>query len=114
MLHVEVIQNEWAAGSQRVVGRVTVNGTGGVQVEAAEEAPWSSVLVESLRDPGTGDELSAKSDPERFVRSLHLLLHGDYLFATEAHEDGECEYAVGQMLPLHVVSLEKHAHEALR
>jgi hypothetical protein len=111
MLHVELIQNEWAAGRQLVVARVTLNGTGDVHVESGDDDLWPPVALRPFVDRETGDELAPASDPERFLRSLHSSLAGDYLFATEAHEEGECEYHVGQALPLNVAPAE--AREAV-
>ena len=113
MLHVEVIQNEWAAGTQRVVGRLTLNGTGDVRVESTGDASWSSTILDPFRDPETGLEVSPQSDAETFVRRLHVSVNGDYLFATEAHEEGECEYPLGHDLPLNAVEVAKHVHEAI-
>jgi hypothetical protein len=61
----------------------------------------------------TGLEVSLQSDAETFVRRLHVSVNGDYLFATMAHEEGECEYPLGQDLPLNAVQLDQHAREAI-
>src|SRR5206468_263386 len=96
MLHVELIQNEWLAGRQLVVARLTLNGRGEVRLESADDDVWQPVAMRAFVDRETGREIAPEREPERFLRSLHDHLAGDYLFATEAHEQGECEYHLGQ------------------
>jgi hypothetical protein len=108
MLHVELIQNEWTAGRQRVVGRVLLNGSGEVSLEPVDSG-WEASALLPFIDPESGDELTPTADTaERFVRALHTHLKGDYLFATEAHDAGECEYRIGEELPLNPVATEAH------
>jgi hypothetical protein len=104
MLHVEVILNEWTAGRQRVVGRVVLEESGEIRIEAADQAAWQESVLEPFRDPESGDELTPTETPERFVRGLHWSLSGDYLFATQAHNEGECDYPLGHELPLSAFS----------
>src|SRR3954452_22765899 len=78
MPHVELIQNEWAAGQQRVVAKVVLNGARAVQVEALSEI-WEPIALAPFTDPDTGLEVSPEAEPERFVRALHRHLSGDYL-----------------------------------
>jgi len=107
MLHVELIQNEWAAGRQLVVARVTLEDNGRLKFESADDDVWGPVAFRSFVDQATGDEVSPK-EPERFIRALHEHLNGDYLFATEPHEGG-CEYHLGQAIPLTSVSVDTAA-----
>jgi len=62
-------------------------------------------------DPDTGLKVSPADEPERFVRALHRHLSGDYLFATQAHEDGECDYELGRAFP--ISGEVRAAHEAV-
>ena len=110
MPHVELIQNEWAAGQQRVVAKVFLNGTGEVHVEAIGDG-WEHIALKPFIDPDTGLEVTVADQPERFVRALHRHLSGDYLFATEAHEDGECEFELGRAIPIGAEM--RAAHEAV-
>lgn len=98
MLHVELIQNEWVAGRQHVVGRVLLNGMGDVSLEPVDSG-WEAVALMPFTGPESGDELTPTDTAERFVRALHTHLKGDYLFATEAHDAGECAYRIGEELP---------------
>jgi hypothetical protein len=105
MLHVELIQNEWTAGRQRVVGRVLLNGTGRVSLEPVDSG-WEATALMPFKDPESGEELTPTENAERFVRGLHKHLNGDYFFATEAHDPGDCEYLIGEELPLNAASTE--------
>jgi hypothetical protein len=109
MLHVEIIQNEWAAGRQRVVGRVILNGSGKVSLEPVDPG-WEASALLPFVDPESGDELTPTDSAERFVRALHTHLNGDYLFATEAHDAGDCEYRIGEELPLSAAATDAHTH----
>lgn len=97
MLHVEILRNEWSAGRQRVVARLVVNGSGDVVFDAPDE--WISVVPESFRDPESGNQIGLH-DGTRYLTALHRYLNGDYIFATEAHEEGQCEFTVGAEIPL--------------
>jgi hypothetical protein len=110
MPHVELIQNEWAAGQQRVVAKLVLNGSQHVEVSAVSEI-WEPIALKPFIDPDTGREVSPQDEPERFVLALHRHLNGDYLFATQAHDDGDCEYEVGSVLP--IAGDLRAAHEAV-
>jgi hypothetical protein len=97
MLHVEILRNEWSAGRQRVVARLVINGTGTVVYDGAEE--WAGVVPESFRDPESGNQIG-RQDGVQYLTALHHHLNGDYVFATEAHESGQCEFALGTEIPL--------------
>jgi hypothetical protein len=108
MLHVELIQNEWSAAQQRVVARLTLNGSG-VHVDPADDDHWTVLALRPFIDPITGTEVRAEEEPDRFLRGLHHHLNGDYVFATEAHEEGECEFALGTVVPLKVTGVGESA-----
>ena len=100
MLHVEVIQNEWAAGQQRVVARLVLNGTGALEVESDDLPTWRPITMRPFFDGTAGREISPDADAEAFITLLHNHLRGDYLFATEAHAEGVYEHAVGAVIPI--------------
>jgi hypothetical protein len=112
MLHAEIIQNEWAAGIQRVVARVVL-ADGGLTLETDDLETWEPIALRPFRELETGAEVSPVEDPEGFVRHLHEHLSGDYLFATEAHEPGQCEYDVGAAIPLNPPAVELSAASGL-
>ncbi len=87
--HVDVVKNEWLAGFQVVVARVCDDG-GTVQIKAAK--PEWEALIEKYRD--------AEASSDAFIGGLHEHLHGDYLFATEPHDETECPFHGDVILPL--------------
>jgi hypothetical protein len=96
MLHVEILRNEWSAGRQRVLARLSVNG-GAVRYDGDEQ--WEKLLPETFHDPATGESVLQR-DGVPYLNALHRYLNGDYVFATEAHEEGECEFEIGAEIPL--------------
>lgn len=112
MLHAEIIQNEWAAGVQRVVARV-VFADNHVTLETNDAETWEPIALKPFRELETGNEVSPVEEPELFVLHLHEHLNGDYLFATKAHAPGECEYDVGVAVPLNSASIELGADSPL-
>jgi hypothetical protein len=76
-----------------------LNGTGEVSLEPVDSG-WEAAALLPFIDPESGDELTPTDTAERFVRALHTHLKGDYLLATEAHDAGDCEYRIGEEIPL--------------
>lgn len=104
MLHVEIVRNEWSSGRQRIVAKLVLNGTGAIRAEGSDQ--WTAVAMKPFVDLETGAELSAEAG-EPFLRGLHRHLRGDYLFATEAHDEGECDYRLDEefwLSPLPITS----------
>lgn len=113
MLHVEIVQNEWSSARQRVVARLRLS-DGSVAVEhTGSDDHWSEVALRPFMDRESGMEVAPETDPERFLRALHHHLRGDYLFATEAHEDGDCEFTLGEDIPLKVTDTATDKSEVL-
>ncbi len=83
MTHVDIVKNEWLAGYQVVIGRLWVD-RGQLHVDAKE--PTVADLIDRYKEESTA------GTPEEFVASLHDTLHGDYLFATQPHDEERCEY----------------------
>jgi hypothetical protein len=100
MLHVELIQNEWAAGQQRVVARLTLNGGGEIQIESTDDEVWREIVLRPFRDSHSGRDVSPEENPEAFLLGLHDHLRGDYLFATEPHSEDQCDLAVGMTVSI--------------
>lgn len=89
--HVDVVWNEWAAGRQSVVARVTLQG-GKVSVESPDPKTWREVVLRPLRDPKSGAVITADGEPDQFVAALAEQLHGSHLFATEPHDEQTCPF----------------------
>jgi hypothetical protein len=65
MLHVEIIQNEWASGLQRVVARVVLADNGLLDIEAENVDMWREIALKPFRQAETGTEVSpASSTPQ--------------------------------------------------
>jgi hypothetical protein len=92
MTHVDVVKNEWLAGYQLVVARVSTRDASGIDIDARE--PWDALVERYRRESGL--------DGEAFVASLHEHLHGDYLFATRPHGEEECPFHA-MVVPLSAV-----------
>jgi hypothetical protein len=103
-LHIDVIENDWLAGQQRVVASLTfVDGV--PTLSSLDLAKWGSVVGLA--------ELPNPVRPEHEEGLLHQVskrLHGDYLFATEPHEIEDCDYP--QVAHLQSPQAAPHVHRA--
>lgn len=99
MLHVDIVRNEWSRGRQVLVARVRLEQANGVQLDTDDPETWAPVVLRPLTI--ANEEVGPKQG-ERFLRALHEHMRGDYLFATEAHDESHCEYpnGVGSEFPL--------------
>lgn len=90
-IHVDVLRNEWTAGVQRRVARLTVNGSG-VEVSASPDAErWTEKLLQPLKEPTTGEWLLPDKRPKEFLDVLVSdLSSGSYLVAIAPHDDDVC------------------------
>jgi hypothetical protein len=94
MEHVDIVKNEWLAGFQVVVARIRLEDD---TLDVKAQTPmWSSVVNQPYR---TAEKELTPDSPRDFFYGLHEVMHGDYLFATEPHEEAECPYAE-MVLPL--------------
>lgn len=91
MRHVDVVKNEWLAGFQYAVARVTVEASQ-VHVDTGEPDVWMPIILRPFIDPESGDALYPQKDPDDFLDALPKAMHGTYLFATPPHEEGECQF----------------------
>lgn len=112
MRHVDVVKNEWLAGFQHVVARVFVEGDV-VRVDAEDSDRWEPVILRSFVARGSGDEIGPDRGPE-FVERLHELLRGDYLFATELHDEDACPFHERLVIPIEHVEPQHVAAGVLR
>lgn len=99
--HVDVIKNEWLAGYQLVVARVS-SGELGLHVDAPDQE-WIELVRRYRDEQGVRDDAA-------FMESLHERMNGDYLFATPAHPVDECPFP-RPVIPLESVDAQaQHAH----
>jgi hypothetical protein len=83
MTHVDVVKNEWLAGYQVVIGRAVLDNDT-IQIDAGE--PGATAIIEAALG-GLADSPAAEK-----IKALHAVLRGDYVFATEAHDEAQCPY----------------------
>jgi hypothetical protein len=98
MEHVDLVKNEWLAGFQHVVARVYLSG--GLTLDSSEQEKWEHLLHAPRLNPASGESVDPEREPDLFFERLHQLLAGDFLFATEVHDEGECPYQDRLVVPL--------------
>jgi hypothetical protein len=83
--HVDIIKTEPMAGTERLLARVVVE-HGHVVIDSPDEAYWRDALTRAV-------DLDPDEDPEAFLQALSERLDGTYVFATEPHDESDCEHA---------------------
>jgi hypothetical protein len=86
-VHIDVVENDWLAGQQNVVARLTVD-DGTYTFESEDPTKWLRVLGLEENPPELRDEQGAT---EFLARTAHKL-QGTYVFATEPHTPDTCPY----------------------
>ena len=105
-LHVDLIENDWLSGQQRVVASLSFR-NGIPDLLSLDLPKWASVLgLAQLPTPVRPDE------EENLLQAISTRLQGDYLFATPPHEMAECDYP--SVAPLQSASAPTHQHKAAR
>jgi hypothetical protein len=99
--HVDVVKNEWLAGFQRVVARVTFEDDG-IRIDTDDHDRWDPIVLRPFVVRESGDELNPDKG-EEFVIHLHEQIRGDYLFATELHDDKQCPFHDRLVVPIEPV-----------
>jgi hypothetical protein len=84
-LHVDIIKTEPLAGTERLLARVCAE-HGQVVIESPDEAYWRDALMRAV-------DMDPDQDPEAFLQALSERLDGTYVFATNPHDEAECEHA---------------------
>jgi hypothetical protein len=92
--HVDLVKNEWLAGFQMVVARFRLDSQNQDRVILDTSSPdrWEHLLQRALESASKGVHVDARQDAQRFLEHLHEVLSGDYLFATELHDESECQF----------------------
>lgn len=90
-LHVDILENDWAAGVQRRVARLYVNGQG-VEVDMSDDPErWKRKLVRPIPDTVKGDLLDPEDAPKDFLDALARdMAAGSYVVAVGPHDDMAC------------------------
>jgi hypothetical protein len=90
--HVDVIQTDWLAGQQVSVAEVHLRGEE-ILIDSVDAAKWTPIVERAL------DQVDGSLPPGQRVAGLSNVLKGSHLFATEAHEEGECPHKLGEPVP---------------
>jgi hypothetical protein len=96
--HVDIVKNEWLAGYQMVVARVLLE-DGAVRVDTSDPDVWDPIVLRPVVDRESGDEIGP-DQAEHFFARLHERLTGDYLFATEPHDEKSCPFHGQLVMPI--------------
>lgn len=112
MPHVDVVKNEWLAGFQHVVARVFPEGDE-VHVDTEDPDRWEPIILRSFVARDSGEEIKPDQGAE-FVVRLHELIRGDYLFATELHDEAACPFHERLVVPIEHVEPQHVAAGAWR
>jgi hypothetical protein len=94
--HVDLVHNQWAAGKQTLLARLTLR-DGHVHVDDADPGAWRETLLLTYRLPD-GSAVDPDSHPGRFLNGLHTHLSGDYLLASKPHRLSECRFVADSLL----------------
>ena len=86
MYHVDLVKNEWMVGLQYQIARVALDSMGKIEIRGDDPARWRASLLRTVGD------IDPTKDPEAFLAALPERLHGDYLFATEPHDERDCPF----------------------
>ncbi len=99
--HVDLVQNEWLAGFQRVVARIHAEGDG-LHIDSPDIDTWGPIVRRTFDDRGATTE-SPRARAEQFLGTLHDQIRGDYLFATDLHDEAACPFHGGMVATLQPV-----------
>jgi hypothetical protein len=105
--HVDIVKNEWLAGFQVLVARVTVE-DGDIHV-VTSDPKWEEVVRRPILDRATGDTVNSAKDPQHFLESLPSAITSSYLFATAPHPQDKCPFGSACVLPLQQADLRSAA-----
>jgi hypothetical protein len=100
-LHVDLVKNEWGAGTQVRVACVTER-DGQTEVEVAQPE-YFDLLQRPLVDETTGHEIFIeKGIPDEVFPSLVRTFNNEYLFATPPHRWENCHFQDGDSVRMTV------------
>ncbi len=98
VLHVDVVKNEFLAGYQEVVARLSIADKR-IQFESSDPVTWKPIVIRPFVIRGTKEPIDPEAAPNDFLTRLSKHLNDTYLFATEPHSVDACPYPSGRALP---------------
>lgn len=96
--HVDLVKNEWLAGMQ--IRLATVVRSNGAVAMANVTPGWEDLLTRPLRNSDGEVVYLCKESSALALSTLTRVFTSDYVFATEAHEEGECPFRHGPVLAM--------------
>lgn len=101
--HIDIVEPDFQKGCQVRVANLSIAG-GRYDLVSADPARWVRVLgLEAA--PALADDASVR----QFLERVAARLRGDYLFATEPHEAGNCPFVNGDSVPMAAVPVPQAA-----
>jgi hypothetical protein len=97
-LHVDVVKNEFLAGYQELVARLSIEDKE-LRFESWDADIWRPIVLRPFVMRGSKNVIDPDSDPGDFLKQLSSHLNDTYLFATEPHSVQNCPYAKGRAFP---------------
>jgi hypothetical protein len=90
--HVDLIQTDWAAGTEQLAARLVLNGKGVQVTDSDDPDAWASRVLRPIPD-GFGEMVVPDKNPKLFLFALagrHSA--GTYVHAIGPHEQMECPF----------------------
>jgi hypothetical protein len=98
VLHVDVVKNEFLAGYQEVVARLSIADKG-LKFESSDPETWRPIVLRPFVIRGGKHEVDPDAEPGDFMTKLSSHLNDTYLFATEPHSVDNCPFPKGRSVP---------------
>lgn len=113
MKHVDVVQNDVAAGRQRCLGRVTSLADLGVKVEV-DDGNLERTLNGGVLDPGTGIKVLPHDHGDRYLAALQRAWQGSLLMVTNEHDDDACPFSAVTEVDMPILSARQSGPDSER
>jgi len=95
-IHVDLVKNDYQH-RRRILGARVYPLPDDVKVDPQNGEDWNATIrARAFQDPETGETLSPRENPVRFLAKLHEVVNNTYWFATGLHDDDLCPFADGK------------------
>jgi hypothetical protein len=104
--HVDVLENDWAKGVQRLAARAFPNGSHLEVTDTPDPDFWRTRLERTLYDTNIGNAVTVGSDPKYYLRLLaEEYADSTYVQVVGPHENGDCPFDRTTVLPMKELSV---------